>query len=79
MQKKFKRPTLPPKGPNAVWVLLCLLGLGVAYLVWYNSINRDVERVSGSMFVRIMLGVVVAHDLNFSLLNFKALGSFDYF
>ncbi|MBM3887004.1 hypothetical protein FJ364_03660, partial [Candidatus Dependentiae bacterium] len=48
MNKKFKRPTLPTKGPNAVWVLLFFLGLGVAYLFWYNSINREVEHVSYS-------------------------------
>ncbi len=48
MSKKFKRPQLPTKGPNAVWVLLFFLGLGVVYLFWYNSINRDVEHVSYS-------------------------------
>ena len=48
MNKKFKRPTLPTKGPNAVWVLLFFLGLGVAYLFWYNSVNREIEHVSYS-------------------------------
>ncbi len=48
MNKKFKRPNLPSKGPNAVWVLLFFLALGVAYLFWYNSINREVEHVSYS-------------------------------
>jgi cell division protease FtsH len=51
MNKKFKRPTLPNKGPNAVWVLLFFLGLGVAYLFWYNSANREVEHVSYSKLV----------------------------
>lgn len=48
MNKKFKRPTMPTKGPNAVWVLLFFLGLGMVYLFWYNSVNRDIEHVSYS-------------------------------
>lgn len=36
------------KGPNAVWLLLALLVLGVGYLFWYNSVNRDVEAINYS-------------------------------
>lgn len=48
MNKNFQRPNLPTKGPNAVWILLFFLGLGVVYLFWYNSSNREVEHVSYS-------------------------------
>jgi cell division protease FtsH len=51
MNKKFKRPTMPTKGPNAVWILLFFLGLGVVYLFWYNSANREVEHVSYSQLL----------------------------
>lgn len=51
MNKKFKRPTLPNKGPNAVWALLFFLGLGIAYLFWYNSVNREVEQISYSKLI----------------------------
>ena len=40
------------KGPNAVWLLLALLVLGVGYLFWYNSINRDVEVINYSKVLR---------------------------
>ncbi len=43
-----KRSKFPQKGPNAVWLLLLFLGVGVAYLFWYNSVNRDVTRVNYS-------------------------------
>ncbi len=42
------RPKLPGRGPNALWLLLALVGLGVGYLFWYNSVNREVESVSFS-------------------------------
>lgn len=40
------------KGPNAVWLLLALLVLGVGYLFWYNSINRDIEAVNYSKLLK---------------------------
>jgi cell division protease FtsH len=40
------------KGPNAVWLLLALLLLGVGYLFWYNSINRDVEVINYSKVLK---------------------------
>lgn len=40
------------KGPNAVWLLLALLVLGVGYLFWYNSINRDVEVINYSKVLK---------------------------
>ncbi len=34
------------RGPNAVWLLVALLVSGVAYLFWYNSVNRDIESLT---------------------------------
>ncbi len=48
MRKKRK---IHPKGPNALWLLVLLLGAGVLYLFWYNSVHRDVETVSYSKFM----------------------------
>ncbi|MFH0898292.1 MAG: ATP-dependent zinc metalloprotease FtsH [bacterium] len=41
----------PQKGPNAVWLLFLLLGLGVAYLFWYNSVNQDIQKVNFSQLL----------------------------
>ena len=35
-------------GPNALWLLFLMISLGIVYLFWYNSINRDVEPISYS-------------------------------
>ncbi|MBY0352893.1 ATP-dependent zinc metalloprotease FtsH [Candidatus Babeliales bacterium] len=45
---KSMPPRLPGKGPNALWLLIALLSLGMLYLFWYNSMNRDLETVSYS-------------------------------
>ena len=48
-----KRKILPPKkiGPNAAWLLLLFLIAGMAYLFWYNSVNRQVERIKYSQLL----------------------------
>ncbi|MCK4651305.1 ATP-dependent zinc metalloprotease FtsH [Candidatus Babeliales bacterium] len=48
-----KRKILPPKkiGPNAAWLLLLFLVAGMAYLFWYNSVNRQVERIKYSQLL----------------------------
>ncbi len=43
MSKKQRLNNFQGKGPNAVWILLLFLGLGITYLFWYNSINHDVQ------------------------------------
>lgn len=39
------------RGPNAVWLLIALLVSGVAYLFWYNSVNRDIESLTHSKVI----------------------------
>jgi cell division protease FtsH len=57
MNKKPKKNTsLPNKGPNAVWLLVFLLSAGVAYLFWYNSINRDIETVTYTKALQLIEG-----------------------
>lgn len=51
MSKKQRLNNFPGKGPNAVWILLLFLGLGISYLFWYNSVNREVESISYSQFL----------------------------
>ena len=46
--KRSTRRNLPGRGPNALWFLLVVLGLGVAYLFWYNSINKNMQTVNFS-------------------------------
>jgi cell division protease FtsH len=43
MMKKTNRGGVRGQGPNALWLLFLFVSLGVAYLFWYNSINRDIE------------------------------------
>lgn len=50
MKKNIKNK-LHGQGPNAIWLLFIMVGLGIAYLFWYNSINRDIETVSFSKFL----------------------------
>ena len=50
-KKKFfhkKRPQFPQRGPNAIWLLMIMLAVGIGYLLWYNSINRDIEVINYS-------------------------------
>lgn len=42
----FKKSPFNKKGPNAVWLLVFFLMLGMMYLFWYNSVNRQVEQVN---------------------------------
>lgn len=51
MKKNFKGNNFPNKNPQALWLLIALIGLGIAYLFWYNSINREVEALSFSKFL----------------------------
>jgi len=46
MNKNLKKRGFHGRGPNAVWFLLFLLGVGLVYLFWYNSINRDIEAIN---------------------------------
>jgi len=46
MNKNLKKRGFHGRGPNAVWFLLFLLGVGLIYLFWYNSINRDIEAIN---------------------------------
>ncbi len=43
-----KKSQLSSKGPNGLWILLLLMGLGILYLLWYNSTNRNIESVTYS-------------------------------
>jgi cell division protease FtsH len=47
MKRNLKR-NLPGRGPNALWFLMLMVGLGVAYLVWYNSINKEIQTINFS-------------------------------
>lgn len=46
--KKNMRHNFAGRGPNALWLLMAVVGLGIAYLFWYNSVNRDVETINFS-------------------------------
>jgi cell division protease FtsH len=52
MNKNIRKNNLQGKGPNAAWVLLLLLGVGVAYLFWYNSTNHDIDVTNYSKLVK---------------------------
>jgi len=52
MNKNLKKRGFHGRGPNAVWLLLFLLGVGLIYLFWYNSINRDIEAISYTKLLR---------------------------
>jgi cell division protease FtsH len=47
MKRNFRK-NLPGRGPNALWFLMVMVGLGIAYLFWYNSMNRNVETINFS-------------------------------
>jgi len=46
MNKNLKKRGFHGRGPNALWFLLFLLGIGLVYLFWYNSINREIESIN---------------------------------
>lgn len=46
MSKNPKGIRMSGKGPNALWFLFLVVGLGMLYLFWYNSVNRDVQAFS---------------------------------
>ena len=48
MKKNIKGGGFPSRGPNAIWVLLFFIGVGILYLFWYNSANRETELLSYS-------------------------------
>ncbi len=58
MKKKnfFKnvKGSINKKGPNSVWLLILFLGLGMGYLFWYNSVNRDIEKVKYSSLISLV-------------------------
>ncbi len=46
--KKNIRGGLGGRGPNAIWILLFFIGIGILYLFWFNSVNRETELLSYS-------------------------------
>lgn len=48
MKKNIRSKFNNNQGPNALWLLLLIVGLGISYLFWYNSANREIETVSFS-------------------------------
>jgi cell division protease FtsH len=48
MNRNIRRGGLYNKGPNALWLLLFLVGIGILYLFWYNSVNREIEVINYS-------------------------------
>ncbi len=51
--KRFpnRKTRFNPKGPNALLLLIVMLGLSIAYLFWYNSINVERETIAFSSFL----------------------------
>ncbi len=41
-----KTPDSNKKGPNALWLLFVFIGIGLAYLFWYNSTNRQIDKIN---------------------------------
>ncbi len=63
-----KRSALRGRGPNGLWFLLLLLGIGMAYLFWYNAVNRERESIPFTAFLTQVEGdnvkaVAVAEQL----------------
>jgi len=52
MKKNMGQGKFPQRGPNALWMLLLVVGLGIAYLFWYNSINFEIESISFSKMLK---------------------------
>ncbi len=48
MIKKRNKGSFKGRGPNALWLLFLLVTLGIIYLFWFNSVNRDIESISYS-------------------------------
>lgn len=44
--KRNIRRNFQGRGPNAVWLMLFIVTLGFFYLLWYNSISREIENIS---------------------------------
>ncbi|MFA5075373.1 MAG: ATP-dependent zinc metalloprotease FtsH [Candidatus Babeliales bacterium] len=50
-----KKTILNKKGPNALWLLLLLLGVIMGYLFWYNqNMNKQIESINYSKFLNFM-------------------------
>lgn len=47
-------------GPGALWLLLAVVGIGVLYLFWYNSANREIEVLTYSKLLNEIEGQKVA-------------------
>ncbi|KKQ33380.1 MAG: ATP-dependent zinc metalloprotease FtsH [candidate division TM6 bacterium GW2011_GWF2_37_49] len=41
-------------GPGALWLLLAVVGIGVLYLFWFNSANREVEVLTYTKLLKEM-------------------------
>lgn len=53
MKRNFKnRSPLQGRGPNAMWILLLILGIGLGYLFWYNSVHKERESINFSTFLK---------------------------
>jgi len=48
MKKNLRSSFTKGRGPNALWLLFLMISLGVMYLFWYNSVNKEVETTSFS-------------------------------
>jgi len=51
MNKNNTRRSNFNRGPNALWLLILAIGLAVVYLLWYNSINKEIKDVSFSQLI----------------------------
>ena len=52
MSRKDKKKNINGKGPNALWLLIAGLVVGMTYLFWYNSNHRDVIGLSYSTLLK---------------------------
>ncbi|KKP22961.1 MAG: ATP-dependent zinc metalloprotease FtsH [candidate division TM6 bacterium GW2011_GWF2_28_16] len=49
-----KKTGFNKKGPNAVWLLFVLLAMGLVYLFWYNSGNRQIEQINYTNLIELI-------------------------
>lgn len=48
MKKNIRGGGFGSRGPNTIWILLFFIGMGILYLFWYNSVNRETELLTYS-------------------------------
>src|SRR4051812_45213035 len=49
MNIQFRR-----RSPNALWLVLLIVGCFIGYLIWYNGSNRVVEPLTYSRFLQLV-------------------------